>query len=86
MLWIGWKLLNVTKISDNEFAKANTPRTNNHSGYSGHSFGLVIGVWSMQKKVEQAEFERKLMMYHAEEMTEVVEILMMQTEQRLKEQ
>ena len=52
----------------------------------GIAFGLVIGVWSMQKKVEQAEFERKLMMYHAEEMTQVVEILMMQTEQRLKEQ
>ena len=52
----------------------------------GIAFGLMIGVWSMQKKVEEAEFERKLMMYHAEEMTEVVEILMMQMEQRLKEQ
>ena len=52
----------------------------------GIAFGLMIGVWSMQKKVEEAEFERKLMMYHAEEMTEVVEILMMQMDQRLKEQ
>ena len=46
----------------------------------GIAFGLVIGVWSMQKKVEEAEFERKLMMYHAEEMTEMAEILMMQME------
>ena len=46
----------------------------------GVAFGLAIGVWSMQEKVEQAEFERKLMMYHAEEMTEMAEILMMQME------
>ena len=48
----------------------------------GIAFGLAIGVWSMQKKVEQAEFERELMMYHAEEMTEMNVILhqMMQKE------
>tara|TARA_B100000614_G_C14521359_1_gene482717 strand:- start:1087 stop:1296 length:210 start_codon:yes stop_codon:yes gene_type:complete len=46
----------------------------------GIAFGLVIGIWSMQKKVEEAEFERKLMMYHAEEMTEMNEVLMMQME------
>ena len=51
----------------------------------GIAFGLMIGVWSMQKKVEEAEFERKLMMYHAEEMTEMAEILMMQMEQQFKE-
>ena len=46
----------------------------------GIAFGLVIGIWSMQKKVEEAEFERNLMMYHAEEMTEMNEVLMMQME------
>ena len=46
----------------------------------GVAFGLAIGVWSMQEKVEQAEFERKLMMYHAEEMNEMAEILMLQVE------
>ena len=34
----------------------------------GIAFGLMIGVWSMQQKVEQAEFERDMMMYHAEQM------------------
>lgn len=34
----------------------------------GVAFGLTIGVWSMQGKVEQAEFERDMMMYHAEQM------------------
>lgn len=34
----------------------------------GAAFGLTIGVWSMQGKVEQAEFERDMMMYHAEQM------------------
>jgi len=36
----------------------------------GVAFGLMIGVWSMQQKVEQAEFERDMMMYHAEQMIE----------------
>ena len=36
----------------------------------GVAFGLTIGVWSMQGKVEQAEFERDMMMYHAEQMIE----------------
>ena len=36
----------------------------------GIAFGLTIGVWSMQKKVEQAEFERDMIMYHAEQMIE----------------
>ena len=36
----------------------------------GIAFGLMIGVWSMQQKVEQAEFERDMMMYHAEKMIE----------------
>ena len=36
----------------------------------GIAFGLMIGVWSMQGKVEQAEFERDMMMYHAEHMIE----------------
>lgn len=34
----------------------------------GAAFGLTIGVWSMQGKVEQAEFERDMMIYHAEQM------------------
>jgi len=34
----------------------------------GVAFGLTIGVWSMQGKVEQAEFERDMMMYHTEQM------------------
>ncbi len=34
----------------------------------GIAFGLAIGVWSMQEKVEQAEFERDMMIYHAEQM------------------
>ena len=36
----------------------------------GVAFGLTIGVWSMQGKLEQAEFERDMMMYHAEQMIE----------------
>ena len=36
----------------------------------GIAFGVVIGVWSMQEKVEQAEFERDMIMYHAEQMIE----------------
>lgn len=34
----------------------------------GIAFGLAIGVWSMQEKVEQVEFERDMMIYHAEQM------------------
>ena len=32
------------------------------------SFGLIIGVWAMLERIEQAEFERDMMMYHAEQM------------------
>ena len=41
------------------------------------SFGLIIGVLSMREAVKEAEHERNLMMYHAEEMTEMNEILML---------
>ncbi len=34
------------------------------------SFGLIIGVWAMLERVEQAESERDLMMYHVEQMIE----------------
>jgi len=46
----------------------------------GAGFGLVVSFLSMKEKVEEAEFERNLMMYHAEEMTEMNEVLMMQME------
>lgn len=36
------------------------------------SFGLIIGVWAMQEKVNEAESERDLMMYHAEEMLDII--------------
>ena len=39
------------------------------------SFGLVVGVLSMREAVKEAEHERDLMMYHAEEMTEMNTIL-----------
>lgn len=41
------------------------------------SFGLVVGVLSMREAVKEAEHERNLMMYHAKEMTEMNEILML---------
>ena len=36
------------------------------------SFGLIIGVWAMQEKVNEVESERDLMMYHAEEMLDIM--------------
>jgi hypothetical protein len=51
----------------------------------GIAFGLVVGVLSMREKVKDAEYERDLMMYHAEEMTEMANILMMQMEQKPEE-
>ena len=36
------------------------------------SFGLIIGVWALQEKVNEAESERDLMMYHAEEMLDII--------------
>ena len=39
------------------------------------SFGLIIGVLSMREAVKDAELERDIMMYHAEEMTEMNVIL-----------
>ncbi len=35
------------------------------------TFGLVVGVLSMREAVKDAELERDIMMYHAEEMTEM---------------
>ena len=39
------------------------------------TFGLVVGVLPMREAVKEAEHERDLMMYHAEEMTEMNTIL-----------
>ena len=36
------------------------------------SFGLIIGVWAMLERVNEAESERDLMMYHAEEMLDII--------------
>ena len=36
------------------------------------SFGLIIGVWAMLERVNEAESERDLMMYHAEEMLDIM--------------
>jgi len=35
------------------------------------TFGLVVGVLSMREAVKEAELERDLMMYHAEEMLDI---------------
>tara|TARA_Y100001973_G_C5195146_1_gene333717 strand:+ start:2275 stop:2496 length:222 start_codon:yes stop_codon:yes gene_type:complete len=39
------------------------------------TFGLVVGVLSMREAVKDAELERDIMMYHAEEMTEMNAVL-----------
>jgi len=36
------------------------------------TFGLVVGVLSMREAVKEAELERDLMMYHAEEMLDMM--------------
>ena len=36
------------------------------------SFGLIIGVWAMLERVNEAESERDLMMHHAEEMLDIM--------------
>ena len=35
------------------------------------SFGLIIGVWAMLERVNEAESERDLLMLHVEELIEV---------------
>ena len=37
------------------------------------SFGLIIGVWAMLERVNEAESERDLLMLHVEELIEINE-------------